>query len=285
MQMILQAADAVSPGRAIVLGAGRCDEIPLAALVEQFGEVSLNDINADLLAQGIAAANLSAVERAKISSTAVDLIGITDALTSECRSVVVKAGDVEHAVADVVAIVGPANPIMPTELIMSTVPISPTVKSFDLIVASCVLSQLTSALIQNVRSMLSDRYSHAAKQIQSHPLLTQAFDKLTRRCETAFVDFLASGVAPSGRIFFSDSVQMCFVRLTNEGNWVTPGTWRMTKTLRLDDYLDGRFQVLKRQRWNWVVNSPQSADDEGRLYDVQAMILKTSPAVQASNVI
>jgi hypothetical protein len=264
MQMILQAADAVSPGRAIVLGAGRCDEIPLAALAEQFTEVELVDVDGDLLRAGLDVANLPDQDRAKVRTNAQDLVGVTAAAIADCETVLLQGGGFDDVVEGIAAIISAAEPRAPVPC------------SYDLVVASCVLSQLTFGLIQDVRARLARGFPESAARLQSDPRLTQAFDRLTRRCEAAFVDYLTASVAAAGRIYFSDTVQMCFVRGTEQGDWTTPGTWRMTKSQRLDDYLDERFAVHVRRRWNWVVNRPVTPGDEGRLYDVQAMILSTT---------
>jgi hypothetical protein len=185
-------------------------------------------------------------------------------LTDTCGQIVSDSGGFDDAVERL------------SEIVSAVMPQTPQAEVHDLVIASCVLSQLTFGLIQHIRGSLATRFPDAADRAQSDPRLAQAFERLTRRCEAEFVDYLAAITAPAGRLFFSDTVQMCFVRASDQGDWTTPGTWRMTKTQRLDDYLDGRFIVHARRRWNWVVNRPISAGDEGRLYDVQAMILGTT---------
>src|SRR4051794_12502089 len=53
--MIARLAEAMPDGgRVQVLGAGRCQDIPVAALTRRFGEVVLGDIDADRLRKGVA---------------------------------------------------------------------------------------------------------------------------------------------------------------------------------------------------------------------------------------
>ncbi len=50
----------------------------------------------------------------------------------------------------------------------------------------------------------------------------------------------------------------------------------MTGTLDLADYVDRRFEIEERGRWTWVTAVPQ-AGRSGKLFDVQALILKVAP--------
>ena len=261
-EMILRAAGEVESASVVVFGAGRCEEIPLAALAQRFRRVVLHDNQPELLEQAVAEAGLSISDRLKVYLAPLDLVGITDELVKTCRQAVAGALDLDRAIDGVAVAVSSAEPVTPEP------------RRYDLVVSSCVLSQLTFSLIQEVRQAIVDRFPQSQNRVQADPALTGAIEGLTRRCEAAFVDLLASSVTDEGRIYFSDTVQLCFVRRTEQGDWSTPGTWRMTKTLRIDDYLDRRFTVDARSRWNWVVNPPQALGEEGRLYDVQATILR-----------
>ena len=57
--MILRASEPLAGGQAIVLGAGRCQEIPLSVLAERFPDLTLNDHDASLLDDAIRASGLS----------------------------------------------------------------------------------------------------------------------------------------------------------------------------------------------------------------------------------
>jgi hypothetical protein len=48
----------------------------------------------------------------------------------------------------------------------------------------------------------------------------------------------------------------------------------MLRTKELADYVRERFEIVGRNRWEWVVNAPQTTGDTGRLFDVQALVLK-----------
>ena len=47
--------------------------------------------------------------------------------------------------------------------------------------------------------------------------------------EARFIDDLVALVAPSGLVYLSESVQMCYVELTADGRWQTEGTYRMLR--------------------------------------------------------
>jgi hypothetical protein len=111
---------------------------------------------------------------------------------------------------------------------------------------------------------------------QSQQTATAFFD-LARTMERRWIDWLTTITARHGRIFASESVQMCFIE-PGEGpdaanQWSTVGTLRMTRTTNLADYFDGRFQVQQADRWNWVIDPPQKPGQRGRLFDVQGLIL------------
>ncbi len=64
-------------------------------------------------------------------------------------------------------------------------------------------------------------------------------------------------MAPGGRIFLSETVQTCLTELAADGAWTSAGTYRMTATLDLADYLDGRLAIVERSRWTWVSAVPE----------------------------
>src|SRR5690606_19295103 len=82
-RMISAVAEIAQPGQALVLGAGHCAEIPLVALVERFERVTLNDVQAEPLEEGIALAALSDRARAKIDVRVADLTGSNETILAQ----------------------------------------------------------------------------------------------------------------------------------------------------------------------------------------------------------
>jgi hypothetical protein len=94
--------------------------------------------------------------------------------------------------------------------------------------------------------------------------------------EDRFIENLSALLSDDGLVYLSESAQVCFLQLAPDGRWKTRGTYRMLRTKDLADYVSGRFEIVGRNRWEWVVNAPQTSSDTGRLFDVQALVLKRS---------
>ncbi len=259
--MIQSAAEAVEPGRAAVLGAGGCDEIPLVELVRRFGEVVLNDIDEQPLRQSVEALDLDPADRAKIEFQVADLSGLTCTLLERIEGAVSASSDAPSAVAAAAASLDP----LPAAAL-------PVAGPFDLVVVSCVLSQLHFRLAHEASAAVDARFAGGGELLHESDGWKQALYRTARQIEERFVAGLESLVRPHGRIYLSESVQMCFVQQTADGNWQTPGIYRMLRTTDLADYVP-QFTIVDRQRWEWIVDTPRKPGDTGRMYDVQALVL------------
>ncbi len=265
--MIGEAAAAVPPGRAVVLGAGRADEIPLADLVARFAQVTLNDVELALMGHTMAAAKIDQKSRQKVITHVGDLTGITAALLAKIGAAV-DAGTETGAVIEQMAALVAAH---------AAAGMFPAGK-FDLVVASCVLSQLHVGLVYGAREAFARRFPNDVHTLDASERWIGAVYQLARRVEKQFIDDLGSLVAEQGLIYLSESVQMCYIELTPSGQWKSEGTWRMLRTKDLADYVDNRFTITQRGRWEWIVARPEKVGQIGRLFDVQALVLRRVPA-------
>jgi hypothetical protein len=261
-QLILRAAEAVAPGRAALLGAGACDEIPLAELVARFAHVTLNDIDEQPLSRAVNSANLDAASRAKVDVRIADLSGITRRLVERIENVLSETADPSSAIE-----------AMSQKLEDQQPGLFPIGGKFDLVIASCVLSQLHFALTHMALARFERRFPGHADVLRESPRWTAALYQVARRMEMRFMDDLAGVLAKGGLVYLSESAQMCYIRLTTSGQWQTEGTYRMLRSKDLSDYLGGEFTIVERARWDWVVMPPSTAGETGRLYDVQALLL------------
>ncbi len=261
-RLILAAAEARG-GAVLVLGAGRCAEIPLAELAVQFERVTINDINAAELEQGIAAAHLDEAARAKLDVRVGDLTNATDRLLDKIDGVLDESGEADAAI-EAMAQLLDDEPLagMPLE------------GKYDLIVASCVLSQLHFRLLHSASEAFERRFPGAAERLATNVRWTSALYDMARRMEARFIDDLIAHLAEHGLIYLSDSPQLCYIKLTPDGKWETEGTYRLLRSKELGDYLDRRFAVIAQGRWHWIVSPPEKPGDEGRLFDVQAVVLR-----------
>ncbi len=263
-KLILAAAEWAQPGSALILGAGHCAELPLKELAARFENITLNDIDNAVLDEGLSAAGLTDEERAKLTIHIADLTGVTESLISRIE-------DILSADRDPQAVIEAMAHLLDTAL----VPGMPITGKYDLVIASCVLSQLHFGLLHRARLAFDRQFPGKDELLADSVRWTSALFEMARRMEQRFIDNLADHVAPGGFIYLSDSTQICEVKGTPEGKWETAGTQRMLRTRYITDYLDQRFVSVGRERWDWVVTPPLQPGDIGRVYDVQGVVLRT----------
>ena len=152
--MILRAAAAVTPGRAMVLGAGACEELPLVELGERFAEVTLNDIDENPLVRALNAPELSPLG-GKLTIEIADLTGVTNSAIQEVERVLATSADVPSGIA---AMADALDHLQPGPF--------PITRQFDLVVASCVLSQLHFALTHESERRFTARFHGQAEALR-----------------------------------------------------------------------------------------------------------------------
>jgi hypothetical protein len=261
--MILQAAARAERGRAVILGAGACEEIPLWELAGQFEDVTLNDIDEAPLRQAIACLPDDADLRAKLHVRAADLTGATGKSLQRIGEALTATSDPAEAIAGMARALDDTQP--------DEFPID---GQFHLVVASCLLSQLHFSLTHSAAARFAARFPDRAEALARSDNWKKSLYAAARRMEDRFIADLAALAVPRGAIYLSESAQMCYLRLASDGAWQTDGTYRMLRSVNLEDYVRGRFAIVDRGRWDWVVSPPQKPGDVGRLYDVQALVLQ-----------
>ena len=118
---------------------------------------------------------------------------------------------------------------------------------FDLVVASCLLSQLHAPAAMAAERLFAERFAAEVPILRTNTHWLAALQRLARRIEAQFIERLPALVAPGGRIFLSETVQTCLTELAADGAWTSAGTYRMTATLDLADYLDCRLAIVERR--------------------------------------
>jgi len=262
-RLILAAADTAKTGRALILGAGRSAEIPLAVLATRFERITINDIDRVELEQGLAAAGLDDAARAKLDVRVADLTGVTDELLGKINAALHEAEEPDAAIETMARLVDE-----------QTLPGMPIEGQYDLIVASCLMSQLHFALLHRASDAFEGRFHGEGERVRNSVRWTSSLYEMARRMEKQFVDDLHARLAQGGLIYLSDAPQMCSIKLTADGQWQTEGTHRLLRTKNLTDYLDKRFVTVAHQRWHWITFPPQEPGQSGRLFDVQAVVLR-----------
>ncbi len=269
-RMIQAAAlSAAGTGTAIIFGTGRCREIPLALLAARFERLVLVDLDAAALEEGLAAAALPATDRAKIELRIGDISGVTAGLERDWRATLAGAPDAATAIEPMAAIADAAAQHD------EEAPAATAGGPFDLVVASCLLSQLHAPAVLAAERLFAERFAAELPQLRASNRWLTGLNGLARRIEKRLIDRLPALTAPGGRIYLSETVQTCLTELAPDGGWTTPGTYRMTPTLDLSDYVNARFKIQTRGRWTWVAAIPE-AGRNGKLFDVQALVLNST---------
>ncbi len=269
-RLILEVAGQVNPGAAIVLGAGRCDEVPLVALADRFEQVTLNDQDRSLLDEAVAAHHL-ANHDPPLAFEAADLTGVTQRLLDQAGRRVATVDSPETAIEQLTELVSEVKPV----------PYSPR-ETFDLVVASCVLSQLHVRAVEQLVGLMAERWpgsdqgTSSIQALRSSKGFTSAMLGLAHKMEEEFVTSIYHLLAPGGIAYVSDTVQFCFIHGQADGSWASDGSYRMTRTVQLSDYFDDRFRLARLGQWPWVYQPPQGAGQVGRLYNVQALAVSNS---------
>lgn len=256
--MILYASQMVAPTDAIILGAGSCQEIPLLALTDRFASVTLNDWKESLLEK----VSISPERTSNVHRLVADLTGVTVPFLERVAESLGAADDPEQAIERIAEL---ADAVIPQ--------VFSTGRSYDLVVASCVLCQLHLEACNQTLSLFGSKFPEHLQRFRASTRWVQAMYDLARRMERAFVETLHGLVAPNGRIYLSETIQGCFVHPDPEGHWMTDGMYRMTHTLELADYLDARFHIEEFGKWVWVMPPSQEQGPVGRIYKVQGLIL------------
>lgn len=261
-RLILGASDQVASGRAVILGGGRCQEIPLAELAGRFRQVTLNDMHESLLKHALAEAGLDQERTAKIQLRVADLTGLTDSFVRRLKESLNEVQDPAAAAQRFADVAEGARPIRLSGEDCG-----------DLVIASCVLSQLHVVASDQALQLFAARFPGQEHVLRRSEEWVRSLYNLARRMEDTFIDGLIGLTARGGRIYLSDTVHLFFVEAMPQGQWVTEGSYRMTRTTQMIDYLDDRFQVEEQAQWAWIAVPPQLPDQVGRLYTVQGLVL------------
>ena len=185
--MILEAAKRVTPGQTIILGAGRCQEIPLVELAERFERVILNDHDESLLVEGLKASGLVGDLESRIQPFVADLTGVTGDFLRRVSEYLPSSSDPESAAGELAAIAEAARP-----------KVIDTGQTYDLVIASCVLCQLHVDACNRASELFEARFPGHGQFLRRCESWFQAVYRMARRFEQNFIDTTYSLVAPGG---------------------------------------------------------------------------------------
>jgi hypothetical protein len=261
--LIENAAADAPPGRALILGAGACHEIPLVALAERFAAITLVDEDAPALAAAVARLDgLSC--RAVVAAERCDLTGIAEALIDRAAQCLADAATPEAATTALCALADATEP---------RIAVPPP--GWDLVVASCVATQLHLRIVREIARWHAERFPDGPA-IAASPAWTAAMLQLSWRLQAAFLACLLDLVTADGRVYVSDTVQVGTVYATLDGDWRTPGWYRMMRGRLLSEQLPPTAQRIHGAEWPYVAAAPTS-ETPGLVYNVHAAVMARRP--------
>lgn len=234
-------------------------------LARRFQTVALQDQDVDALCAAVALLAGAAVE-ATVTTEVRDLTGITEALIAGAERDVRIARSAEHAV----------------ELLIETVDragltVASPRPEWDLVVASCVGSQLHIRALREITRRYEDQFAGEATRLAESAAWADAMLRLSWRLHDSFIEHLLGLVAPDGRVYLSDTVQVGMLYERLAGGWRTPGWYRMTRERFLAEMLPTSARPLHGGQWPYVV-APPSVAAPGLLYNVHAVIMSRRDA-------
>lgn len=262
-QMILAAAEQTATGSAIVLGPGRCSELPVETLAKRYDSIDLVEMDKAALDEGLAGLSLNDALTSKLNIHRRDLTGVMDVFEAGLKKITGDETDFDAAL------------VRMTELLESIEPKYPAIKQeYDLVVASVVLSQLHVAVSNLALTRVAEQWPDHVQTLRASRPWTQAMLKLAQALEPAFVRYVQALLAAGGRIYLSATMHTCFLHAAQDGGWYTDGRYRMTVRNGLADYLGDGFDIEAHDSWFWIAKQPVATKQVGRLFVVEAIAIK-----------
>jgi uncharacterized UPF0146 family protein len=269
--MIAEVAAEVPPGgRAQVLGAGACRDIPVGVLAERFAEVVLSDIEEQRLREGVRAQkDIARPERVKLDVS--DHSGVAAAFRPQAEAQMAGVRDARTAV-------GRLGELMDRTM---SGPVD-VAGVFELTVCSGVLSQVDFPLWKIAITLLESRFGKPFDKALTEQLRTHQ-RPMGHRFRIRLIDTLHASTRDGGRIYLADTIQVAHLESKAGEDWAVRGAYRMGLLPALTDYLDKRFIIDRRDGWDWVDLPDGSTDreDRGRLWRVEAAVLTRTPGKAA----
>jgi hypothetical protein len=264
LRMITEAADLAGPGAAAVLGCGKGSEMPMRHLARKFEALDCVDLDGGALKLLESQCQQWADVRHRCRFYCADLTGLIPQIMPEAQAVVAASADPVTCLDQLGELLGSAKPDFwkgsPAE-------------HYSLVICSAVLTQLQATVRSRVEHVFLERFPGHASMLSSHQPWKASIWKFARALEDAFILNMATWCAPTGIVYLSDTVHVCWLKQSGPESFTTEGAWIATRTSRLADYLDPWHEILAEQQWDWIKMESEEPY-AGRLYGVQALIYR-----------
>lgn len=283
VETALAARNPAAPRAAVVLGAGACTEVPLAAIARACTSVLLADV--DVAGMAHARDELPAELRARVDLLQADLTGgVSATLAQELAA---------QPWADLTALggVGGHAPLDAAAACLerSAIPDPPSLpqlspRGYGFVMSSLTLTQLFSLPLLDVLDTLSLHAPAVAALRDTYPRYRDAAAAFRRRVAHAHLALIGALLAPGGTgLLVTDFVGYLLPPASGQHAGGPAESLPILPPEVLDIPLDlvDRFEVVGAPRtWRWLVSAPDAAAP-GRAYDVTGVVFRAPPAAPA----
>ncbi len=262
--LVTEAYQSVLQKRVLILGYGQCKEIPIKTLAH-LSAIDLVDIDSKYLQQLMDGFIASGTDLKRTCFFTEDITGLIASLSQELEKYLeTSSNGVNGSLKVLIKLINNARPVFWT---------APAGYRYTFIICSLVLTQFQAFVLSKLERIFLKYYPKSRDMLCTYQDWIKAKYSFARRLEESFVAHLKILAAAEAIIYVSDTVRVCFVKHTSNGLYSTEGSWITLKTNRLSDYFNAGYKVIKETSWSWFLPKIEESSD-GRLYEVQALILK-----------
>ena len=249
-------------GLAVVLGAGKAYDLPLAELAGGFKQVMLIDIDAAALADASAAAVRDSALRRRLELRALDLTGVTGRLVRGIQDAIAGAADAAAAEATFEELCGSYRLAEPPRLV-------PGVERADLLVSALMLTQLALPAKLLARQLFEQRFGPV--QPGADPRWVKAWNELDLRMQQDHIDALTAQADLA--VLTSEVTHHVMARVPGGSDRPTGESWSLIGARTLDERVPGYMEIVASSTWAWP-RIRASGRSPGARMDVGAVALR-----------
>ena len=253
--------------RAVILGAGHAFDLPLGELARTFESLVLVDIDGDALAATIAHAFPEPEVRARVEGRVVDVTGINRRLLDRIDALVAAPGSAEEVAARIATLCRSVQlPDGPRFL-------APGERA-DLIVSSCVLSQIAWPQCRYARARYEQRFGPLPPEAAR--LWSLPWHEFELRVQQEHVNALAASGTLA--VLTSDVANRATVRDATGTVREANRPLFLLSVEALSERVPQFMEIERHASWSWNHTRLTPKNPRGSSYDVEGLVLRTVPA-------
>ncbi len=260
--LILQGLENCDAGDVLILGGGKCTEIPVLELSEKSNKIDMVELNHDSV---FFVKNSYKVGTLNCYHT--DLTGMIDQVRSSIIQILPFLDDPNSCSEAFAYLLSNLKPDF-------WYPVNSG--RYQIVVASCVLTQLQAYVRKELEQAFLQKFPDALQVLLSNKTWLTGCKMFAADLEIKFIKYLNSLVEKGGIIYLSDTIKVSWLNESDkDGYFFTDGYWLTIDKEHLTDYLSLNNSVHTEERWKWA-RLEKEGNFRGRLYDVQAILYQVN---------